>query len=481
MNIDTKKTKIVATIGPASEDVSVLKNMIESGMNVARFNFSHGEHEWHKRVMKNVRKVSRQLNIPIAIIADLQGPRVRILVEEDVKIEKGEVIRVFDVQTIAKEKAIDKSERKIITLDCPGILKSLRVSDEILIEDGIIKIKVIDVLDTHVIAEVINGDVIKNHKGVNIPDVEIPLPTLTEKDYRDLEFALGENVDYIAMSFVRDAESLMEARNYMRKLVGQDCPIPKIISKIEAKQAIKNLDEIIRTSDAIMVARGDLGIEVNPHRVSLLSKEIIKKSLKYLRPVIMATQMLASMEKNARPTRAEIADVTNAVVDHVDAVMLSAEASVGDYPIESVGTMAEIAMETERSTYDDIDLFSPIGFVSDEVKIAQSTYLFAKEMEAKTIVLFSESGYTARLLSHFRPDFLTLVATNNEKTYRQMSLVWGVRSFLYEIIDSRGEIIDKLIAESKNSGLLIKNDLAVTILGSTKSGKKLKLTGSRIV
>ncbi len=481
MNIDTKKTKIVATIGPASEDMEVLKSMIESGMNVARFNFSHGEHEWHEKIMKNVRKVSRKLNKPVAIIADLQGPRVRTLVDEDVKIKKGDVIRVFDVSTIKEDKTIDKNKEKIVTLDCTNILKSLEIGKEILIEDGIIKIKIVDILESHVIAEVINGDVIKNHKGVNIPDVNIPLPTLTRKDYQDLEFALGQNVDYIAMSFVRDAKSLIEARSYMKKIVGEDSKIPKIISKIEAKQAIKNLDEIVKASDAIMVARGDLGIEVNPYRVSLLSKEIIKKSREYLRPVIVATQMLASMEKNARPTRAETADVTNAVVDHADAVMLSAEASVGDYPIESVGTMAEIAMETEKSSYDDIETFLPINFVSDEVKVAQSTYLFAREMDAKAIVIFSESGYTARLLSHFRPDFLILVATDNEKTYKQLSLAWGIRPFLYENIDSRKDAIKKLISEAKDSNLLNKNELIVSVLGSTKSGKKLKLTGTRIV
>lgn len=481
MNIDTKKTKIVATIGPASEDVSVLKHMIESGMNVARFNFSHGEHEWHERIMENVRKVSQKLNKPVAIIADLQGPRVRTLVDENVEIKKGDIIRIYDVSTINDDKNAKSEEQKLVTLDCPGILKSLNIGTEILIEDGIIKVKVIDIVETHVLAEVVNGNEIKNHKGVNIPDVNIPLPTLTAKDYQDLEFALGQNVDYIAMSFVRDAKSVVEARNYMKKIVGEYYKIPKIISKIEAKQAIKNLDEIVKASDAIMVARGDLGIEVNPHRVSLLSKEIIKKSREYLRPVIVATQMLASMEKNARPTRAEIADVTNSVVDHTDAVMLSGEASVGDYPIESVGTMADIAMETEQSFFDDVSSFAPIGFVSDEVKVAQSTYLFAKEMGTKAIVIFSESGYTARLLSHFRPDFLVLVATDSERTYRQLSLAWGIRPYLYKNVDSRKDTIKKLILEAKDSCLLNKDDLVVSVLGSTKSGKKLKLTGTRII
>ncbi len=481
MNIDIKRTKIVATIGPASEDTDTLKHMIESGMNVARFNFSHGEHEWHKRVMKNVRKVSRKLNKPIAIVADLQGPRVRTLVKDSIKIKKGDVVRVFDVSTISKEKSINEEEDKVVTLDCPGILKFLSVGSEILIEDGIIKIKVIDVVDTHILAEVINGDEIKNHKGVNIPDVDIPLPTLTRKDYQDLEFALGQDVDYIAMSFVRNAESLIEARKYMKKILGEFYKIPKIISKIEAKQAIKNLDEIIKVSDAIMVARGDLGIEVSQHRVSLLSKEIIKKSRSYLKPVIVATQMLASMEKNARPTRAEISDVTNAVVDHADAVMLSAESSVGDYPIESVGTMAEIAMETEVSTFDDLKNFAPIGFVSDEVKISQSAYLFAREMDAKAIVLFSETGYTARLISHFRPDFLILSATDNMKTYQQLSLAWGIRPYLCDNFESRKDAIKDLISKTKDSRLLSKNDLVISVAGSTKSGKELKLTGSRII
>ncbi len=475
-----KHTKIVATLGPVSETVEILENMIRAGLNVARFNFSHGEYEWHERVMQNVRIAAKNVGVPVAILADLQGPRVRTHMEEELEIEQGETVRIFDVSyDNAKIEKIAQDE-KVIILDCPSIIKELSVGNEILIEDGLMKVRVVDIVDGYAIADVIDGGLVKNHKGINIPDARVPLPTVTKKDYDDLAFALSQSVDFVAMSFVRDGQDIINLRKHIRKIIGEEETMPRIISKIECKEALNNLDRILGATDAVMIARGDLGIEVEPSRITILEKDILKKSISHLRPVIVATQMLASMEHNARPTRAEVADVTNAVADHTDAVMLSGESSMGNYPVESVRTMSQIASETEISPYDDVFEAMSLTFSSEEVNIAHATYDFSRELDAQAIVIFSESGYTARLLSHFRPNQIILVATNNQKTYNQLALVWGVHSFLHAGECSRKKCIDQTIKEAKSKELLHSQDLVITVLGSTKAGKKLTLTGSRI-
>lgn len=479
--ISNKRTKIVATIGPVSESSSVLEKMINSGLNIARFNFSHGEYDWHKRVMKNVREVSEKLNVNIGIIADLQGPRVRTLMNEELEISEGDVVRVCDINSTDEYINELKQENKVIVLDCPKIINNIEIGYEILIEDGIMSLNVLDKYDEHIIVEVTAGGMIKNHKGVNIPDAIIPLATLTKKDLKDLKFALEQNVDFIAFSFVRTAEDVVDLRNRIKQQLGRDDNLPKIIAKIECKKALENLDEILGEVDVVMIARGDLGIEVNPVHVTLFQKDIISKCRKNLRPVIVATQMLASMEYNPRPTRAEIADVTNAVIDLTDATMLSAESTVGKYPVEAVSIMASISMETEFSTYDDLVENVSYNISSEEAKIAKSTYEFAKEMDARAIIMYSETGFAAMLLSQQRPQRMILVATDNIVTFRQLSLVWGVTPFLFSKDKSRRECIDQLIIDAKQNKMLFSDDLIVSVLGSTKNGKKLKLLGSRII
>ncbi len=477
----TKHTKIVATLGPSSESIEVLEEMMRAGLNMARFNFSHGEYEWHERVMKNVRTAAKNVGIPIAILADLQGPRVRTHMEKELQIEHGDTVRIFDLTTSEEDRKKIAQDSKIIVFDCPDLIAQLSIGNDILIEDGLMKIMVVDVADNYVIGDVIDGGLVKNHKGVNIPDARIPLPTVTKKDYDDLAFALSQSVDFVAMSFVRNGQDIVDLRKHIRKIIGEEETMPRIISKIECKEALNNLERILGATDAVMIARGDLGIEADPSKITILEKDILKKSIKHLRPVIVATQMLASMEKNARPTRAEVADVTNAVADHTDAVMLSGESSMGDYPIEAVRTMAQIATETEISPYDDVFDAMPLTFSSEEVKIAHATHDFSKELGAEAIVIFSESGYTARLLSHFRPDQTILVATNNQKTFNQLALAWGVYSFLHAGEVSRRECIQKTIDAARDKGLLHAQDLVITVLGSTKAGKKLELTGTKIV
>lgn len=477
----TKQTKIVATIGPSSESVEVLEEMMRAGLNMARFNFSHGEYEWDERVIKNVRTAAKNVGVPMAILADLQGPRVRTHMEKELEIEHGEIVRIFDISTSEKEIKKMAEDSKIIILDCPEIIAQLAVGNDILIEDGLMKIKVVDTAKNYVIGDVVDGGTIKNHKGVNIPDARIPLPTVTKKDYDDLAFALSQSVDFIAMSFVRNGQDIVDLRKHIRKIIGEDETMPRIISKIECKEALNNLERILGATDAVMIARGDLGIEADPARITILEKDILKKSIRHLRPVIVATQMLASMEHNARPTRAEVADVTNAVADHTDAVMLSGESSMGKYPVESVRTMAQIATETEISPYDDVYEAMPLTFSSEEVKIAHATHDFSRELDAQAIVIFSESGYTARLLSHFRPDQTIIVATNNQKTYNQLALAWGVYSFLFAGEKSRQECVQQAIDNARDKGLLHAQDLVITVLGSTKAGQKLELTGTRVV
>jgi pyruvate kinase len=479
-DIMTKHTKIVATLGPASETVEVLESMIRAGLNVARFNFSHGEYQWHEKVMQNVRVAAKNVGVPVAILADLQGPRVRTHMSEELEIETGETVYLFDVSTRDDEIKKQSDETKVIILDCPKVINELSVGNDILIEDGLMRVKVVDLTESYAVVDVIDGGLVKNHKGVNIPDATIPLPTVTEKDYRDLEFALAHSVDFIALSFVRNGQDLVDLRKHIKKILGNEETMPRIISKIECKEALNNLEHILGATDAIMIARGDLGIEADPSRITILEKDILKKAIKHLRPVIVATQMLASMEHNARPTRAEVADVTNAVVDHTDAVMLSGESSMGKYPVESVRTMAQIASETEISPYDDVYDAMPLTFSGEEVKIAHATYDFSRELNAQAIVIFSESGYTARLLSHFRPDQTILVATNNQKTYNQLALAWGIRSFMCAGEDSRNKCIESAIEAARDFGIIHAQDLVITVLGSTKAGKKLTLTGTRI-
>lgn len=479
--IKTKRTKIVATLGPSSESVDVLTGMVRAGLNVARFNFSHGEHSWHRKVMENVRSVARDTGHAVAILADVQGPHIRTRMDKPLVIKKGDVVRLFDVS--ADEDLIDRTrdESATIVIDCPHMIDHLTVGDDVFVEDGLMRLVVRDLVGTHAMMEVMAGGTVRDHKGVNIPHADIPLPAMTPKDYDDLSFALEQNVDYVAISFVRSAQDVVDLRTHMQKVLSGKARIPKIIAKIERREALDNLEKILAVVDAVMVARGDLGIEMPPTGVTLLQKDIVAMSLLNMKPVIVATQMLASMEHNPRPTRAEVADVTNAVIDHTDATMLSGETTVGSFPVETVETMAMIAASTEVSPYDDVEEEIPISFTSEEVHVARSAYAFTREMDARAVVMFSESGYTAQVLSHFRPERMILVATNKQKTYNQLALIWGVIPFLFDGTEGRDECIDELIESAQKEELLHKGDLVVTILGSTKTGKRLELQGSRIV
>lgn len=469
-----KKTKIVATLGLVSDSKEVLKQMIENGMNVARLNFSHGSHEWHGNIIKTIRELSGEMGVSVGILGDLQGPRIRTLVDEPVEMKNGETILFSDV---TYKENVASAELKSIILDVPNIVDDIEIGNEILIEDGLMKVVVKEKENGVLTVEVIDGGMVKNHKGVNIPDAKLKISPITEKDEKDLEFLLGMDVDFIAMSFVSSGENIEDLRDMMKKILGRQDNLPQIIAKIERKEAIKNLDDILEHTDAVMVARGDLGIEIEGTKVAVLQKEIVKKSLAAMKPVIVATQMLESMIVNPRPTRAEVSDVTNAVVDHADAVMLSGESASGKYPVESVRTMKEIIENTEASPFDDVKHQLPLNGEEDFKMVIKSAYELAKNSNAKAVVLGSASGFTARLFSHFRPEQPMLVVTHNKKTYQQLALVWGIDAKLYERGEVFREDIDWLIEDAKKQNIIANGDKVVLILGRTPDGEHIRLIG----
>jgi len=465
-----KQTKIIATMGPSSENKETMKKLAESGMNAIRLNFSHGEYDWHKKIIKSIRELSKEMNVPIAIWADLQGPRIRVGNAESFEIKKGEIIRVSDKKT---------TDEKELVIDSDNISSSLKVGERILIEDGLKQLKIVEKNGDSIKAEVIAGGEINPRKGINVPDTNLHFGAVTKKDEEDLEFLMSQDIDYVALSFVSNAKEIEETRKKIKKLLGREKNLPHIVAKIERKEAIKNLDEIIKAADAVMVARGDLGIEMDESKVILFQKEIISKCLMNVKPVIVATQMLDSMIRNPIPTRAEVADVSNAVIDHTDAVTLSGETAGGKYPVEAVSTMSEIIQNTEESPFDDINPgYLDDAIFSDYSSIINSAHELAKTSSAKAIVMFSDTGFTGRLMSHHRPEQMLLVATDNPKTYDQLSIVWGVESYLFNKGNEKEKLIDQLIKRAKKEKKLSSGDKIIVIIGRMPGNeKKIRLVG----
>ncbi len=472
-----KHTKIVTTIGPATETEAMIEALALSGMNVIRLNFSHNEHAWHKMIIERARRVSKKLGQPIGVLADMQGPRIRLEVMETFSFPRGEKIAVGYKEK--KDSVPADIGMQAIFLDTPNILEALREGHTLLIEDGLIELRVIEAKDGHAVTEAQTPGTIKNRKGVNLPDTSFHLPILSEKDRKDLTFVLSEGVDFVALSFVGSAQDLRDAKAEMRKTIPGPAPLPLIVSKIERKEAIKNLDEILRETDAVMVARGDLGIEMPPCEVSILQKEIVEKSLYALCPVIVATQMMKSMTDNPRPTRAEVSDVTNAVVDHTDAVMLSEESAAGKYPVEAVSMMKEIIVKTEESPYDDVLQAIRLNVQSEYVTMIRSIFELSRSFEVSAIVLLSVSGYTAKLMSHFRPGIDILVATPSQTTYNQCSLLWGVKPYLFDEKKPLDTLTDELITGAKEDGTLVPGNRVAVFLGRTPERDFMKLVGVR--
>ncbi len=425
MNRSFNKTKVVATVGPASNSKENLAALINEGVDVFRLNFSHGSHEDHLAVINYIRELNAENNWNICILQDLQGPKIRIG-----EVENGAIELVKGERVIITTEKIISTAQKISTV-YEALPRDVRVGDMILLDDGNIELKVLMTDMQHVEAEIIYGGILKSKKGMNLPNTQVSTPSLTEKDTADLMFGLEHNVDWVALSFVRNAVDVLLLKHIIRQK-GKEC---KIIAKIEKPEAITNIDEIIAVADGIMVARGDLGVEINTEEVPMLQKMIVQKCLKSAKPVIIATQMMESMIKNPRPTRAETNDVANAVIDGADALMLSAETAVGDYPLLVLKTMNKTIQIVERKSTSiyhknfDLDKKSN-SFYNDSVVAAAC--ILAKDTGAKAIIGMTNSGYTAFQIASHRPEADIFIFTSNRSILNMMSLISGVRAFFYD-------------------------------------------------
>lgn len=413
-----RKTKIVCTIGPSSEAPEMLEKLVGAGLNVARLNFSHGDFEEHGNRIRNIRKVVEKTGKTVAILLDTKGPEIRTgkLAEEPIELVQDEKI------TLTTEEILGDKNRISITYD--QLPKDVHIGSTILIDDGLIGLRVTNVTDTEIECTIVNGGTLKSKKGVNVPGVRISLPGITEKDAADIIFGIEQGVDFIAASFVRKASDVLEIRELLEK---HNATHIQIISKIENQEGVDNLDEILEVSDGLMVARGDLGVEIPAEEVPLVQKRMIEKCNRAGKPVITATQMLDSMQRNPRPTRAEASDVANAIFDGTDAIMLSGETAAGKYPVESVMTMSRIAEKTE-SALEYREIFTRQSLAQQTTiteAISQSVANSALDLDAKAIITATESGYTARMVSKYRPKAPIIAVTPNPQIMRRMCLIWG--------------------------------------------------------
>jgi pyruvate kinase len=409
----TPRTKIVCTLGPSTANADAIRGLIDAGMNVARVNFSHGTHEEHEETIATVRRLAKEANRPIAILGDLQGPRIRIG-----DLPKALMLAVGSDLVLVHEGEEKKGE---IPVTYDQLANDVRVGDRILINDGLIELVALEVGNSRVKARVLNGGELKSHKGLNLPGIQVSAPSITEKDEADIRFAVKQEVDYLALSFVRRAEDIESLREMIPKWL-------LVVAKIEKDVALQNIEAIVRASDAVMVARGDLGVELPFEAVPGAQKRIIRLANKYGRPVITATQMLESMIEHPRPTRAEASDVANAIMDGTDAVMLSAETAAGAYPRLAVEAMTRIIKEIE--THPPVAPFAGAeqgdGVVTTEVAIAAATVAAVDMLGAPLVVVFTKSGFSARVVASKRPAVPILALTDEGRTFRQLALVWGV-------------------------------------------------------
>lgn len=451
-----RRVKIVATIGPATQSRDALEKALISGMNVARLNFSHGTHEVHAQVIDHIRELSRRWNAPVSILQDLQGPKIRVGRFEGGKIDLEEGQKV----TITVEDVLGKPG--LIPTDLKVLPQTVFEGQKIMLDDGLIELRVLSKTASLIQCEVIYGGELKDRKGMNIPGASLPIEAMTEKDLKDLEFGLAKNVDYVALSFVRQGSDILR----LRDLINNKRPGTKIIAKIEMLEALNNLEEIIALSDAIMVARGDLAIEVGQSQLPGIQKRIIRMANAANKPVITATQMLDSMVENPRPTRAEITDVANAVIDGSDALMLSAESASGKYPFKCIRTMHEIIAEVEKTA----DLYYDISLEEEALDvpeaIAASASLTAMKVKAKALVCLSTTGKTAAMIAGFRPRAPIVAITHQLDPLNRLELVWGIQSYRippYQSVEEAMTFIEELLVKI---GSVEKGDRIVVTLGT---------------
>lgn len=467
------RVKIVCTIGPASRELPILRRIAAAGMNVARLNMSHGTHEYHAETIERVRIVSEQIQKPIAILADLQGPKLRTG-----KMREGGVPLVQDEELLlTTEEIIGEPGR--VPIQYKDLPKAVKPGERILLDDGMLELEVLETGATEIRTRVILTGLLQSNKGMNLPDASLDIPALTEKDIEDVKFALDHQVDWVALSFVRKAHEVLELKSIIQNYstFGRITPV---IAKIEKPDAVKNIDSIIEAADGIMVARGDLGIETNPETVPGVQKTLISKCLIAAKPVITATQMLDSMIRNPRPTRAEASDVANAVLDGTDAIMLSGETASGQFPVEAVTTMAKIAEEAERLRsslgqkikYSEPRVFSAAG------AICHAAVYTATETNAKAIIAPTVSGSTAKLMASFRPEVPLIAVTPSPMVQRQLALFWGTYPLLTKRLSNTDEVVTDAINMAHAKGYIGEGDTVVLtagVVGNVRSATNLMM------
>lgn len=462
-NLSQKKnflmTKIVATLGPASNKTEIIELLAKAGMNVVRINFSHGDYKTHGEIIKAVKTVREKLKIPLPILLDTKGPEIRIgrfALDKKVYLAQG---NKFTLTT----NNIDGDE-KHVSVTYKDLPKDLKKGGRVLIDDGLIELKVLDLTETDIICEVINSGFLGSCKGINIPDVYVNLPSLTEKDEKDILFGIENGIDFIAASFIRTAEDVVKIKEILKNNHGEYI---KVIAKIECRDGVNNIDSILEVSDGIMVARGDLGVEIPPEEVPLVQKLLIKKANEKGKEVITATQMLESMVNNLRPTRAEANDVANSILDGSSAIMLSGETAQGKYPVESVKMMARIAYKTESSLDYHKELLSSYKNFRSNItnSISFATCTIARDLKVACIATVTNSGFTARMLSKFRPVCPILAITPNEHVWRQLSLTWGCLPILSDKININDGTFSVAVEKSMETGLAKSGDAIVIAAG----------------
>lgn len=453
-----RKTKIVCTLGPATNDVEIMKQLIHNGMDAARINFSHGTYETHAETIAKLKQAREELNAPIPLILDTKGPEIRV------KTFKEDKVRLEEDATFTLTTREVEGDVNIVSVTYADLPKDVHRGSRVLIDDGLIELKVEDITETDVVCKVVNGGVVKSRKGVNLPGVEVNLPSLMEKDIEDLKFGVENGFDIVAASFIRSAEDVLKIRRVLEENGGGQM---HIISKIENQQGVENIDKILEASDGIMVARGDLGVEIPPEEVPLVQKILIAKANRIGKPVITATQMLESMVHSPRPTRAEANDVANAIFDGSDAIMLSGETAAGAYPLEAVATMARIALKAESA----VDYAAKLANTTEPARvnitnaISMAACATAAELKTAAITTVTKSGFTARMISRYRPACPLIASTSDETVWRQMNLIWGCKPMLYTGELPRGGVFDTALEIAVKSGLLKNGDTVVSALG----------------
>jgi pyruvate kinase len=452
--ISYNKTKIVATIGPASNSKEMLRALVKEGVDVFRLNFSHGTHADHQKVINYVREINEELGSTVALLLDLQGPKIRIQeMTPDVTIERGQTFIITTRELVGNNEIASTSYK--------NLPKDVKVGDLVLIDDGKIELKVVEVRDVDIVTEVVYGGPLKSRKGINLPFSKVTAPSLTEKDLEDLEFGLKNNIEWIALSFVRKAQDI----KILRDIIEGKKSTSRIVAKIEKPEALSNIDDIINATDAVMVARGDLGVEIWLEEVPMVQKMLVEKCNKAAKPVIVATQMMESMIENPRPTRAETNDVANAVMDGADAVMLSAETAAGKYPIEVIRSMVRTITSVEKNEkmyyrFREVDPKSPI-YLNDSLVLAACK--LAKDVGAKAIVGMTASGYTAFKSASHRPNTNIFVFTGNKSLLNTINLVWGARAYHYDKYNSTDETIADVEKILKQEGHVQPGDIFIVL------------------